>query len=65
MITVVYCGEVKNHVIGPVHNTMQRPALRCVAFVLALITTQGNARIDLDPILASLCIVWSRKIVKF
>ena len=38
--------------------------LRCVAFVLTLVATQHNARIDLDPILAFLCFASLRLITK-
>ena len=41
-----------------VHNIMTlHHMLRCVAFTLTLVATQHNARIDLDPILAFLCVV--------
>ena len=40
--------------LSPVHNTMQRPSLRCVTS--RWLSLQCNARIDLDPILAFLCI---------
>ena len=39
-----------------VHNMTLHHMLRCVAFALTLVTTQRNARIDSDPILAVLCV---------
>ena len=38
--------------------------LRCTAFALMLVATQSNAWIDLDSILASLCIVLLRLVMK-
>ena len=47
-----------------VHNMMLYHTLRCVAFVLTLVATQRNARIDSDPILVFLCVVSLRLITK-
>ena len=38
--------------------------LRCIAFALTVVTMQRNARIDLDPILAFLCVASLRLIAK-
>ena len=50
--------------LRPVHNTTLYNALHCVAFALTLVGTQHNARIDLNPILAFLCIAFLCQIVK-
>ena len=49
---------LRNFAWGPVQNMMQGLTLRCIAFTLTLVTTQSNARIDLDSILAFLRIVF-------
>ena len=48
--------------LSPVHNTMQRPSLRCV--ISRWLSLRCNARIDLDPILAFLCIHFSCLVTK-
>ena len=43
---------------------MLNNALRCIAFVLTLVEMHHDARRDLDPILAFLCIVFLHLIVE-
>ena len=50
--------------LRPVHNTTLNNALRCVVFVLTLVGTQCDARIDLDPILEFPCVVFLRLVAK-
>ena len=52
--TLCYCIKARS-----LHN-----ALRCVAFALTLVGVQHNVRMDSDPILAFLCVVFLSWIVK-
>ena len=49
------CWGVKS-AIRPVHNMMLHNVLHCIAFMLMLVAMQLDARIDLDSILAFLCV---------
>ena len=59
-----YC-ILNNMSLGLAHNTMEVPTLYCVAFVLMLIAVQLNTRIDLDPILVFLSVVFLCLVIKY
>ena len=50
--------------LRPVYNTTLNSALRYVVFASTLVKTQHDARMDSDPILAFLCVVFLRLVVK-
>ena len=50
--------------LRPVHNTTLNNALRYVIFASMLVEMQHDARIDSDPILAFLCVMFLRLVVK-